>query len=83
MGHIKPVKAYHGLFDFYLVFVNPAQKMVHNVDFKGFLGDIHFTAHVDVFLTQDILPLLWGGTAHESYWHSQIVAKTIAPTIAL
>jgi hypothetical protein len=41
------------------------------------------TEHSEVFLTQDILPLLWGGSAHESYWQSQAVAKTIAETIAL
>lgn len=41
------------------------------------------TEHYGFPLTQGILPLLWGGSAHESYWQSRLVAKTIAQTVAL
>ncbi len=40
------------------------------------------TEHYDFPLTQGILPLLWGSSAHESYWQSRLVAKTITQTQA-
>ncbi len=56
--------------------------LLGNTQFYVQVKDV-ITEHSGVPLTQSILPLLWGGSAHDSYWQSQVVARTIAETIAL